>query len=630
VGRVWCFRLVAMVLGPILVLVAFETALRAAGYGHPARFVVTAQGPDGPRLVNNPYFTYSYFEPQLAKTCVPFSVSAVKPAEGYRIVVFGGSAAQGVPAEAYSFARILEVLLRDQFPGVEIDVVNTAMTAINSHVVRSIARGCRDLQADLAVVYMGNNEVIGPYGAGTVFAPLTRFRWLISVSTAVKATRSGQLVLSLSRRINEPRPESWTGMKMFLASEVASDDPRLETVYRHFESNLEDIALAMTSTGTPVVLSTVGVNLKDCQPFRSRHSSSLSTGRQQTWEDAFAAGSSLQDSGQPRQAIQHYRRAEAIDVASAALQYRIGRCHQELGELDSAHDHYVRARDLDTLRFRADSHINDTIRRVATRLAPRGVHLVDVEETLERQGDEQTPGSPWFWEHVHLRFPGNYLIARAIHEQVLTLTPSAMRAHATGSPPPSQEECEKRLAYTEWDRYTIGSRFVELLSGPPFSDRLYPGTELTELRSEVEALRVTVSEIGFDRLLARYDAAIEDPQTHWLVRDRYASLLMAYAESLRPALARCRAALRLNRRGAQLSTCLFYRKEYARSLRVAEAEWRLALERCPENVEVLLSLARTLQRQRRVGEANQVYREAFAAAPRESQVWQDLKERLGP
>lgn len=48
--------------------------------------------------------------------------------------VLGESAAEGDPDPAFSFARILQVMLRERYPGVRIEVINVAFTAFNSHV----------------------------------------------------------------------------------------------------------------------------------------------------------------------------------------------------------------------------------------------------------------------------------------------------------------------------------------------------------------------------------------------------------------------------------------------------------------------------------------------------------------
>lgn len=66
-------------------------------------------------------------------------------------------------------------MLRDQYPGVDFDVINAAITAINSHVVLPIARGCSRLESDLFVIYLGNNEVFGVIKVGAeAICALTR------------------------------------------------------------------------------------------------------------------------------------------------------------------------------------------------------------------------------------------------------------------------------------------------------------------------------------------------------------------------------------------------------------------------------------------------------------------------
>ena len=44
------------------------------------------------------------------------------------------------------------------------------------------------------MIYMGNNEVVGPFGAGTVFGPQAPPLPLIRGSLALKSTRTGQLL----------------------------------------------------------------------------------------------------------------------------------------------------------------------------------------------------------------------------------------------------------------------------------------------------------------------------------------------------------------------------------------------------------------------------------------------------
>ena len=63
------------------------------------------------------------------------------------------------------------------FPQTHFEIVNLGITAINSHVILPIARDCAKADGDLWIIYMGNNEMVGPFGAATVFgAKLRRCR----------------------------------------------------------------------------------------------------------------------------------------------------------------------------------------------------------------------------------------------------------------------------------------------------------------------------------------------------------------------------------------------------------------------------------------------------------------------
>ncbi len=157
--RLWLFRLAAATLVPAIVLLAAEATLRLAGVGEPTNFLVPAA--DEGFLTPNQKYGWRFFPRALARAPVPFLLAEDK-GDAYRIFVVGGSAARGTPDSAYSFGRVLEVLLAARYPDARFEVYNAAMTAINSHVAFDIVRACARRQPDLFVVYLGNNEVVGP------------------------------------------------------------------------------------------------------------------------------------------------------------------------------------------------------------------------------------------------------------------------------------------------------------------------------------------------------------------------------------------------------------------------------------------------------------------------------------
>ena len=72
----------------------------------------------------------------------------------------------GFPHKNHGVDRLLAAQLRSLFPNRNVEVLNTAMTSVNSHVVYQVAQTLPSESADVAVILMGNNEVVGPYGPG--------------------------------------------------------------------------------------------------------------------------------------------------------------------------------------------------------------------------------------------------------------------------------------------------------------------------------------------------------------------------------------------------------------------------------------------------------------------------------
>ncbi len=158
----------------------------------------------------------------------------------FRIFIMGESAAQGDPQPSYGAGRFLEGLLRERYPAAKFEVVNVAITAINSHVILPIARECARRDGDLWIVYMGNNEMVGPFGAATVFGSQAPPLPLVRLSLALQQTRLGQAMMQLGRRLrkNDAAPAHWAGMQMFMGHELRAHDPRRERGLSEFWGQL--------------------------------------------------------------------------------------------------------------------------------------------------------------------------------------------------------------------------------------------------------------------------------------------------------------------------------------------------------------------------------------------------------
>ncbi|MGH7991334.1 MAG: tetratricopeptide repeat protein, partial [Limisphaerales bacterium] len=421
--RLWLFRIVAAILVPLLIIGGLELGLRLSGYGYPTNFFLRTKINGQDYYVPNDSFGYRFFPPALARTPVPLRMPVKKPANAYRIFVFGESAAQGDPDPTFGAWRYLQVLLRERFPGTDFEVVCVAMTAIDSHTILPIARECARRDGDLWIIYMGNNEMVGPFGAGTVFGPRAPGVDLVRADLAIKSTKIGQLMDSLMQRwgAHGSTPKTWSGLNMFKNNQLRYDDPSRLRAYENFKKNLADILRAGRDAGVPIILSMVGSNLKDCAPFASLHATNLSETQKTEWDGFFQEGIALEAAGNYQEALTNFAQAAAIDPQYAELPFRMGSCDLALTNDAKALSEFELARDDDALAFRADTRINQIIKNAADARAGKGVYFLDAAQMLAQNSPDKISGNELFYEHVHLNFAGNYLLGRAFAEQTAQL-----------------------------------------------------------------------------------------------------------------------------------------------------------------------------------------------------------------
>jgi tetratricopeptide (TPR) repeat protein len=515
----WChwFAIAATnILVPVLLFVVVEMALRVCGVGTPTGVTVPCTDQGRPAYCDNPSFVAPFFPQGMSRSPRPFVIPARKAPGTYRIFVVGESVAFGDPDPTYGFSRYLEMMLRERFPETKFEVINTGTTAINSYVLLPMVEDLAHYQPDLFVIYAGNNEVVGPYGPGTVLTPHLN----LSATRAgifLNSTRLGQLFAKLTRA-SKKNAAGWRGMEMFLDRQVRADSPEIKPVYANFAANLRDIVAVAHHSGAQVVISTVATNLKDCAPFASLHRQGIRDDELHSWEGLVQRGGDLESAGSYAEALKLYLAATEIDPQYAELQFRIARCLWALGDFAGAKERFVQAQDLDTLRFRADSKLNDVIHAQA---GP-GVGVVDAAAVFAGESPHEVPGGELFYEHVHMNPRGNYLLARALFNQINTMLPAELGRSAVNADVASEEECERLLAFTPYDRMRVAGLVLAKLERPPFTNQLNHSEEVERMKSQA------AGSPNYGEIVADYQWAIAQNPQDRLLHLNYGFLLHRY------------------------------------------------------------------------------------------------------
>lgn len=485
--RHWLLLAVFTVVAAALLLAGLELSLRLAGIGHSPHFFRKATAPNDETVWReNRSFTAPFFGEALVRRPQPVRLPLKKAPGTYRIFVLGSSAAMGDPEPAFSLARVLEVHLRHAFPQVRFEVVNAAVTAINSHLVRGVAADCAALEPDLFIVYEGHNEVIGPFGPAGVFAPFMRSGTAVRAVAWLKGTRTAQLAARLARR--GEAPEGWGGMEMFLQQQIPDDDPRLDIVRTHFRANLVAIADSARNAGATTFLCTTVANQRDFSPF-------LSAGGE----------------------------AEKI--------YRQGRAALDAGRDAEARDLLQRALDLDTLRFRADSPLNQVIRDLGANVRNTNIgslKVVDLAAALAAKSPHGIPGNEFLYEHVHLNLRGTHEVALALLPSVEGELKSRELVSRSALASLNLEEVGLRLGYNTHEQAMIALELVNRFSNPPFTGQSEHATRLAAWQRRAAAAQALLARPeATDALRELGRRAMAAAPDDWLLARNTGAMLVA-------------------------------------------------------------------------------------------------------
>ncbi len=558
------WRIAALALAPLL-LAALEAGLRLAGYGYPTHFFKKTSIGGRDFYVENDKFGWRFFPQELARSPPPVAMSAAKATNTYRIFLLGESAAMGDPAPAYGAGRYLEVLLNERFPDRQFEVICVAMTAINSHGILPIARECARHEGDLWIIYMGNNEMTGPFGAATIFGLKAPSLSIVRLSLAIQRTRVGQLLLSLGQRLkgNSSRASSWHGMKMFMENTVPPEDPRREVVYQNFRRNLQDILRTGLGSGAKIILNTVAVNLKDCAPFASMLDASLPAPKRKECQELCLSGSQAENQGRFADAVANYDLAANQGPHFAEVQFRLADCLLRLTNHAEAGRHFELARDCDALPFRATSRINRVTTELSHEFAAPDLVLFDAVSMVASNSPVGVSGRESFYE-------------------------ASIQSRAT-TDWASQESCERLLGLTDWNRYEVVKNVLNRVVEAPFTNQIHHAAREEHLAGQLAEIRQRLQPRAYRQARSVYHEALSKrPQDHWL-HQTFAEFLEATGDLPR-----------------------------------AAAEWEKVRELLPHHHAAYFQAGRLLSAQGKLAEAQPRLHQALALRPDLSAGWFEL------
>ena len=409
--RIWLFRAIALIL-PLLVLLLAELALRATGAGD--NWPLFKVNPANPAyLVTETDIVKRYFANNTALPSVkmePAFLLAEKPDNAIRLVVQGGSTAAGYPYGAgASLAAMLEQRLSRTFPEQRVEVVNTALAAVNSYTLLDLADEIIAINPDAVLIYAGHNEYLGLLGVGSNYLA-SQSPALTRLLISLRKLHSFQLLEQLYQQLNQPLPAADESSRTFMArvardKDIALGSAQFQAGLNQFDSNLSRLLAKYQRAGIPVYISTLVSNLAGQPPFNSKPIPEAALSQLPV---ASATGNPSVDV-----TVLDALAGQAATAGSADLHYLLGQHYQQQAMPEQARQQFLLAKEHDLLRFRAPEAINQLIRKLASHY---NATLVDTEAAFVANSPKGLVGSSLLLEHVHPNVQGYFLLADSFYK----------------------------------------------------------------------------------------------------------------------------------------------------------------------------------------------------------------------
>jgi lysophospholipase L1-like esterase len=392
---------------------------------HPLFLSDNAEGKNLYRV--NPYVAERYFPPTspTLPTLYPQPFEKEKSAGTIRIFCLGGSTTEGFPFdEQVPFPQQLKFMLQESLPDRNIEVINLGISAVNSYTVADLLPEVIQMQPDAIIIYMGHNEFYGVFGSASGLSNINN-HYLVKTYLLLRKFRTVRMLQRWLRGITPANDESASKTLMAAAARpepIAIDSKLYRQTLENFTANLSDIEALCRKHRIPLILGTLISNERDLPPFQSN----LVATKNLLNEDIRQFISNEPTISNVEKLQKSLAKFSSDDIAkNAVLSYLHGQAALVQGDTSLARSLLIRARDLDGIRFRAASELNEVIRRFATK---HNILLADVETNFRAHSPGGIIGASLVCDHLHPNPDGYFLMAKSYFETLANVVTEAKQS----------------------------------------------------------------------------------------------------------------------------------------------------------------------------------------------------------
>ena len=381
-NKLWAFRIFTIVLSVLFVFI-IEAILHLSGFGRDLSLFAESKE-DQSCWQMSEHAADKFFTNEENRTIGSNErFKKKKESDTYRIFVLGESTTAGFPYMYNgSFHRWLKYRFMFAFPEKNFEIINLSLTAVSSYTIADFAKQIVGYQPDAVLIYVGHNEYYGALGVGST-SRMGHNPFIIRSVLELENLRLFQFFVSSKNRIKRIISDTGSDTAKGLMERMSADkdiqfgSKEYKLGIRQFSNNIDRTLKILSSHNIPVFISNIVSNEKDMVPFISDSSN---------------------------------KENSAID------QYNLATEAYKAGDFTKAKALFVKAKELDLLRFRAPEAINENILELSRKYSR--VYFVDSKSYFEKASPHGIIGNETLVEHVHPNLYGYALLSEAFFESM--------------------------------------------------------------------------------------------------------------------------------------------------------------------------------------------------------------------
>ena len=391
-----------VILIPFLFLLLLELLLGLFSFGYSTDLFVIRTHNDGKKYYYlNRTVVQKYFSNKVKMTPAFERFPVKKSRDTIRILCFGGSSLQGFPyLKNLAIPGLIEQILNKAQRYKKYEIINTAVTALDSSIVLDMVKKAGGYGADYYLFFTGHNEFYGARGYSSTLNPKNNF--LNNMRLSLRNLKIFQMFESIVYSIVPAAKTFHSVIPLLVKDNIVTNSAAVnKQVLKKYSININEMIEIAKKRKVKTILFTLPSNIKDSEPFQSIRERPYYLSRFRMNSDKRIIDQAYKIN------MKEIKDSLNKNTNDAMCNYIYACKLYQRGKKNTAREYFKRAKDLDMLKLRASSQLNEFLRKNKQRVDC----FYDFTKIINDKSKSKIGDNEYFTEYLHPNIKANIMAA---------------------------------------------------------------------------------------------------------------------------------------------------------------------------------------------------------------------------